>query len=163
MGAYTHHDAPALTADDIAAAVAETGGILVSYGYGFSCPGRGHGTVIDGWRVLLVDTRGMGNHGSFVAVAETAETYAVQLTATLRLLRQWADAAQADGTMTDRGDYGCRVVPLLHSTRHPDRPYIGSDDVWAYFAHSHLNYLRAGDGRHRLWVRPARRVATVSA
>jgi hypothetical protein len=163
MSTMTTHNYPRPTSGDLASAtakieevVARNGGVLESYGYGFSCPGKAPDEPINGWQVRLVDTRGMGNHGSFIAVAIREDTYVFQREATLRLLRLWADAAEADGTMSDRGDFATRIVPMLDSELYStNRGHcIGRDGKWAYFAHSNANFVRIGDGTYRLWVRP---------
>jgi hypothetical protein len=91
MSAFITHDYQVSdicrTTEKIKVAVCRNGGVLSSYGFGFSCPGSSPDEPINGWRVSLVDTRGMGNHGSFVAISMRPDTYQYQLAATLRLLR----------------------------------------------------------------------------
>lgn len=142
----------------IEASVRQNGGVLHSFGYGFSMPGGAPEQVGD-WAIRLVDRRGMGNHGSFIAVATTPRTLAVQTEVTMRRLREEADAAEAEASESflERGDFACQIVPLLWSPLFEAKRYfLFADEKWAYFAISHENHIRHGDGRHRLWVRPVR-------
>ena len=172
--------------------VRENGGILRSFGYGFAIPDSSP-EIVGNWKIMLTDQRGMGNHGSFIAVATTKEAFLIQKQATMRLLREEADAMEARAKLSDdeglpyasaaadedsenyfcrqnclelaarrsfreQGDFACKVVPLLSSPEFKRKGYfLFADGKWAYFAHSHANYLRVGDGRHRLWVRPVGR------
>lgn len=164
-----------LSVQDIESAIAESGGILGSWGYGFDCPTFPMRDRTEDWKLILVDRRGMGNHGSLIAVAQTQQSYDIQRAATMSLLRCWADEAEAESLDPNpvdcwgepdegkrergeefkaRGDFACVVIPLLWSpfasqTGH----FLFSDEKWSYFYHRHGNYLRVGDDRSRLWVR----------
>ena len=150
---------------EIEAAVAENGGILRGFGYGFAIP-SGEEVEVGGWKIMLVNRQGMGNHGQHIAVATTPETLNVQRQATLSLLRKQADEMErlakdnpeAEGAweFLNRGNFAVQVVPLTFSPLFQDRrgDFLGKDDKWAYFGRCNANFQRVGDGRDRLWVRP---------
>lgn len=157
MSEVRYYGPPGLTEAEIDERVAKTGGVLSSYGYGFRCPERGGPARVGGWEIVLCDTRGMGNHGSFIAVAADERTYDLQYTATVRLLRRWVDEAQREGTLGESGDFACAIIPLVRSSLHPDRgTLLVMDSQWEYHYYPHTNHVRVGDGRVRLWVRPQR-------
>lgn len=150
--------------EEIEPSVRENGGFLRSFGYGFATPGEFPKKIGD-WQIMLVDTRGMGNYGSIIVVATTPRSLKLQAKATMRLLRKEADAMEAYSSICsaddeaarefcERGNFSCKVLPLLHSPLFERKGnFLFADDKWAYFAHSHFSYLRVGDGRHRLWIR----------
>ena len=78
-------------------AVHKNGGILYSFGYGYDLHNNSPTKQVGDWLIMLVDTRGMGNHGSFIAVAHSKETAKMQRDATMRILRHKADAAEQQG------------------------------------------------------------------
>ncbi len=161
MAEYKYVDAnPSI--EEVEKSVLVNGGVLNSFDGGFVCPGRVLSQYVGDWEIVLVDRMGMKNHGSFIAVATTQETFRTQKRATISVLRQQADEAEARGTKSfrERGDIACQVVPLLQSKmfwKGRERYFLFADNKWAYFAIPHANRIRFEDGRHRLWVRPARK------
>ena len=150
-------DANGTTIHDIMNAVANKLSVLSSFGYGFAIPERG--TVqIAGWEVRLVDTRGMGNHGSYVAIATTTANYKFQLAETIRQLRPLADEAALDPANW-RGwsvDFATMILPIVGSSCHRGSggTWFAKDDRWNYHHHTCNNFLNVGDNRCRLWVKP---------
>ena len=133
--------------------------VLSSFGYGFAMPERVVETQVEGWEIRLVDKRGMGNHGSYVAIATTIENYRFQLAETVRQLRPLADNA-ALNPANWRGwsvDFATRLLPVVGSLCHRDSggTCFAKDDRWNYHRHTCMNYLNVGDNRCRLWVKPA--------
>lgn len=156
----------------IETAVRENGGILRSFGWSLiDLPGHDSPAQVGPWKIMFVDARGMGNHGSFIAVATDRVSFSLQLEATKKLLRQQVDEVETgqhlDGLVSgqsfeERGDFACWVVPLFYSPLFGWRNnFAFKDEKWAYFAHHHANFMRCGDGRFRLWVKPVRPTAVV--
>jgi len=133
----------------------------MGFGGSFCCPGNCPPKVGE-WEIRLVDRRGCGNQGLFVAIATTPETYAVQMAATIRMLREMADQEEERKPKfleTNRGDIGCEVIPIRFSQLYESNGYfLAKDEKWAYFCISHGNYLRVGDDRDRIWVRKVRKI-----
>ena len=149
--AATWHDFGPFPLDEIERVVAKNGGIFHSFGSGFSCPGTVDSGANPDWKVLLCDTQGMGNHGSIIAVAMTPAAYRFQLAHTLRILRERVEKSPPD----ERGNFAIAVVPLLASPLAPGNAReFGRDEKYRYFAYEHANFVRVGNGQHRLWVRP---------
>ena len=145
--------------DAIRSAVECNGGILSSYGFGCAIPtGPDPSDDPEGWKIILCNTQGMGNHGSYVAVADSWENYDFQEACELRILRRLADDAEKIGDWREDGslDIGTMLVPMLMSRFLPDRGgrSIGQDGKWVYYAHANANFVRIGDDRDRIWVRP---------
>jgi hypothetical protein len=131
--------------------------VLSSFGYGFAIP-ESETVQIPGWEIRLVDKRGMGNHGSYVAIATTPANYKFQLAETIRQLRPLADNAALDPANW-RGwsvDFGTMLLPIVGSSchRNPGGTWFAKDDRWNYHHHTCMNYLNVGDNRCRLWVKP---------
>lgn len=149
------------TIESVRCAVERNGGVLASYGFGFATP-TAPTEHPDGWNIVLCDRQGMGNHGTYVAVANSWENYDFQESCTLRILRRLADDAEKAGDWREDEslDIGTMLVPILMSNFRPSRPgrrlSIGQDGKWVYYAHSNGNYLRIGDDTDRLWVRRQR-------
>ena len=140
--------------------VVENGGILSSFGWGWTIPERNFPDIIGEWRIYLTDTRGMGNHGSYVAVAQTPRTFALQKRATIALLRAMADNADPKAIRPDGSlDIATgELLPILGSPLFKGgKNFMFEDGKWAYFAHSNENFQNVGDGTFRVWVRPARK------
>lgn len=159
MVEFTIHDCFP-TETEILGAIAKNGGKMMGFGMGGCCPGDCPERV-GGWRILLVNRQGMGNHGTFIAVADTEETLKIQYEATVRVLRRLADAAEArnDPGFLSRGDVGCEVIPLEWSTLLPRQNgrELCRDEKYIYFTHTCGNYLRPGDDRSRIWVKSRKR------
>lgn len=166
MAEFTKHDCTP-TVQEIESAVIEDGGLLMGFGGSFCCPGNCPPKVGD-WTVRLVDRRGCGNQGVFVAIADTPETVAFQVDATKKVLRQIADEVESRARndpegypeFVSRGNIDCRVIPIVFSRIFQEGrkgTFLFGDEKWLYFSHSHGNYLRAGDDRERIWVRRASR------
>lgn len=159
MTTFTSVSPRMLTEDQLDDLVRDNGGFLGCYGYGFSCPDRGAGYHVGGWRVSLIDTRGMGNHGSFVVIATDEPTWRHQRDATLRMFRDWTHQAEGRHAWRDNGtlDIACALVPWLHSDVRPRRgALVARDEAWRYYACPHANFVRVGDDRWRVWARPVR-------
>lgn len=149
-------DANGTTIDCIHDAVKNKLSVLSSFGYGFAMPERGT-PDISGWEIRLVDKRGMGNHGSYVAIATTTANYKFQLAETIRQLRPLADNAALDPANW-RGwsvDFATILLPVVGSSCHRGNgTWFAKDDRWNYHHHTCMNYLNVGDNRCRLWVKP---------
>lgn len=146
------------TVENIDKAVKFNGGILDSYGYGYNCPeSPDEGLSVGEYEIRLVDRRGMGNHGSFVAIAATKEAYNLQLQATLRGLRKTAEQAGCEVSSWSRPDtleLEPRLLPVaLSKCRKEGSLFLGEDDLFRYFCHPHANHLRIGDARYRIWAK----------
>lgn len=109
------------TLAEIEAAVDESGGFLASFGFGFDCP-KSPTIEVPGWKVMLVDKRGMGNHGCYIAVATTPETFERQKAATLRIIRERADEMERLASLADTDDLPYPEEPP------PPPPYKASGD-----------------------------------
>lgn len=155
MAQFTKHNCSP-TVREIEDAIEEDGGCLMGFGGSFCCPGECPPKVGD-WEIRLVDRRGCGNQGLFIAIATTPETYAAQMAATVRVLRRMADETEKKNPeflRANRGDIGRRVLPVRFSALCETRGYLlTEDEKWKYFVIAHGNYLRVGDDRDRIWVR----------
>ena len=142
---------------EVEAAVQRTGGTLDSYGFGFDCPkSPPDGLMIGNWLISLVNKQGMGNHGSYVAIATTPETYKFQMEANLRLLRFTAEQAGCDLKNWSRPntiECGPVMLEVCLSPLWKGGMYMGEDDLFKYFCYPHENYVRMGDDRYRVWVK----------
>ncbi|MDD3293000.1 MAG: hypothetical protein PHI45_03120 [Candidatus Pacebacteria bacterium] len=157
MAKFSYHDCTP-TVQEIEEKVEQNGGSLMGFGGSFCCPGK-YTPQVGGWEIRLVDKRGCGNEGLFVAIATTPETYAAQMAATKKILRKMADKEEErnpEFLETNRGDIGCEVIPLIFSQllwKRRKGTFLFSDEKWLYFSHSNGNYLRVGDDRERIWVK----------
>ena len=151
-------DGNGYTLDCIMNAVKNNLSVLSSFGYGFAIPESVVTTQVEGWKVWLMDTRGMGNHGSYAVAATTPENYRFQLAETIRQLRPLADEAALDSANWKGWsvDFATRLLPVVGSSCHRDSggTWFAKDDRWNYHHHTCMNYLNVGDNRCRLWVKP---------
>lgn len=155
LGMNTKHQTQEATIEiaSIEASVAKNGGVLESYGYGFSVPSSKPARV-GGWEIRLVDRRGMGNHGSYVAVAMEPETFRLQWNATKRFLHGLAESSEVSAGET----FATKLLPVLGSTLYRSKGvYLFTVEGWAYFAHREENFIRVGWDTYRIWRHPARR------
>lgn len=128
--------------------VVRNGGIIASFGYGFTLPTEGQ--VYPGWEVVSVDCRGMGNHGTMVFRGTTAETRALQNACIVRQLealfspeqcwKSWiAGENLSEANLLIGLFYGKSLI--LHGQFRAK---------W----HTNQNYVNVGNDTYRVWVSP---------
>jgi hypothetical protein len=159
MNSFNQVSCPVTALERVLELVGKNGGILASYGYSFDCP-DGQAEQVEGFRLSLCNTNGMGNYGSYVAVATNARTYQYQLDATIKIFRQLADEASLDAEKWNWSKWtvelgGGHLIPVKWSLCSTFRgTKWGEDEKWSYHAYSEGNYLNVGKDTNRVWVKP---------
>lgn len=153
---YVKPDCTWYTKEEIEKAVSYNGGILNTYGFGYTCPERPSNLIIEGYQVQLVNRQGMGNHGSYIAVATTFKTFKSQLKETLKGLRTLAEQTAKDLKAWSNAhtvECGPRLIPITFSPLWKGGLFIGEDELFRYYCHPHGNFARLGDDRVRIWAK----------
>jgi hypothetical protein len=159
MGSFTsvRADESWYTVEEVEKAIRFNGGVLASYGFGFTCPEYpDDGLKVGVWSIKLVNRQGMGNHGSYVAIATTPETYKFQMGETLKGLRATAEAVGCDiesWSKKDTVECGPMMLTVCLSPLWKGGMYMGEDDLFKYYCYPHGNHVRLGDDRYRVWAK----------